>query len=79
MSSLINKIIRKLQKEYSVTSVVVTHEMKSAYEIGDRIAMLFNAKIIQCATPDEIRKTDNPIVRQFIEGLLEGPINAEKQ
>ena len=79
MSSLINRIIRKLQKEYSVTSVVVTHDMKSAYEIGDRIAMLFNAKIIQCATPDEIRQTNNPIVRQFIEGLLEGPINAEKQ
>ena len=79
MSSLINRIIRRLQKEYSVTSVVVTHDMNSAYEIGDRIAMLYNAKILQCAPPEEIKNTKDPIVRQFIEGLLDGPINAEKQ
>ena len=79
MSSLINRIIRDLQKRYGVTSVVVTHDMRSAYEIGDKIAMLFNAKIVQEGTPDEIRNTTNPIVRQFIEGSLEGPINAEKE
>jgi phospholipid/cholesterol/gamma-HCH transport system ATP-binding protein len=77
MSSLINRLIIKLQKEFNVTSVVVTHDMNSAYEIADRIAMLYNGRIVQCDTPENIKNTDNPIVRQFIEGSLQGPITIE--
>lgn len=74
MSSLINSLIRRMQKEFNVTSVVVTHDMNSAYDIADRIAMLYDGKVIQCDTPDRIINTDNAIVRQFISGSLDGPI-----
>jgi phospholipid/cholesterol/gamma-HCH transport system ATP-binding protein len=77
MSSMINKLIRDTQQEYGVTSVVVSHDMRSAYEIGDRIAMLHNGTIVQCDSPDGIRYSTNPIVKQFIEGNLMGPIDVE--
>jgi phospholipid/cholesterol/gamma-HCH transport system ATP-binding protein len=79
MSSLINDLIKKLQKDLKVTSVVVTHDMKSAYAIADKIAMLYNGRIIQLGDPDEIRNTQNPVVRQFIDGLSEGPITEERK
>ncbi len=74
MSSLINEMIKQMQREFGVTSVVVTHDMSSAYEIADRIAMLYKGEIIQCDTPDKIRTSENPIVQQFINGSLAGPI-----
>jgi len=75
MSSLINTIINQLKKDYTITQVVVTHDMDSAYAVGDRIAMLYDGTIIQCDKPEGIRNTNNPIVRQFITGSLEGPID----
>ena len=51
-----------------MTSVVVTHDMRSAYTVGDRIAMLYEGRIRQVGTVDEIKATDDPVVRQFIEG-----------
>jgi len=48
--------------------VIVTHDMKSAFATGDRIAMLHDGHIRQSGTPDEIRASDDPVVRQFIEG-----------
>jgi phospholipid/cholesterol/gamma-HCH transport system ATP-binding protein len=77
MSSLINELIKKTQRDYSVTSVVVSHDMNSAYEIADRIAMLYDGYIIQCDTPEGIKNTSHPIVRQFIEGHLSGPIRVD--
>ncbi|MBN2041852.1 MAG: ATP-binding cassette domain-containing protein [Spirochaetes bacterium] len=74
MSSLINELIIKTQKEYNVTSIVVTHDIQSAYYIADRIAMLYNGDVVQCDVPDKIKNTDNPVVRQFISGGLQGPI-----
>ncbi|MFC1668946.1 ABC transporter ATP-binding protein [Spirochaetota bacterium] len=74
MSTVINNLIRKMQEEFGVTSIVVTHDMESAYFIADRIAMLYNGEVIQCDVPEKIRNTENPIVRQFISGMLEGPI-----
>ncbi len=76
MSARINEMIIKMQAELNVTSVVVTHDMSSAFNIADRIAMLYNGTIIECGTPDQIRATGNPIVRQFIEGAIHGPIEA---
>jgi len=78
MSEVINQLILQLKREFGVTSFVVTHDMRSAYTIADRIAMLYQGKLIQCDTPDRIRNTDNPIVRQFIEGRLDGPIEVRK-
>jgi phospholipid/cholesterol/gamma-HCH transport system ATP-binding protein len=74
MADVINGLIRSLQKELSITSVVVTHDIKSAYKIGDRIAMLHDGRIIFSGTPEETVRTDNETVRQFIEGRAEGPI-----
>lgn len=77
MSNHINELIKKMQKNFSVTSVVVTHDMNSAYYIADRIAVLFDGEIIQCDTPEGIKNSSNPFVQQFITGSLSGPIEVE--
>jgi len=70
----INSLIRSLHDKLGETSIVVTHDMKSAYKVADRIAMLYQGKIIAEGTPDEIQKLDDPVVHQFINGLASGPI-----
>jgi phospholipid/cholesterol/gamma-HCH transport system ATP-binding protein len=70
----INELIRSLHDKLHVTSIVVTHDMKSAYKIADRIAMLYQGKIIAQGTPDEIQNSTHPIVYQFVNGLAQGPI-----
>jgi phospholipid/cholesterol/gamma-HCH transport system ATP-binding protein len=77
MSSHINELIKKMHREFGVTSLVVTHDMESAYYIADRIAMIYNGKIVQCDTPDAIQNSSNPIVQQFIQGSLGGPIKVD--
>lgn len=74
MSAKIDELIIEMQKELGVTSVVVTHDMSSAYRIADRIAMLYKGVIVGCGAPDEIRNSSNEIVRQFITGEITGPI-----
>jgi len=60
-----------------VTSVVITHDMTSAYKVADRIATLYQGKIIALGTPDEIRNTDDPVVKQFVTGSSVGPISVK--
>ena len=67
-SDVINELIIKLQRELQVTSVVVTHDMQSAFKVADRIVMLFDGKLRFDGTPDEIRACKEPIVQQFIRG-----------
>ncbi len=74
MASRINRLIIDVKQKLGVTSVVVTHDMVSAYTVADRIAMLYRGRIIEIGSPDEIRNTSNPVVRQFIEGSTEGPM-----
>ncbi len=74
MGDIINDLIIALRDRLKVTSVVVTHDMRSAYKVADRIAMLYNGKIVEVGTPDEIRHSKSPVVRQFIEGSAVGPI-----
>lgn len=74
MADAINDLIIQMREKLNVTSIAITHDMKSAYKIGDRIAMLFQGRIIEVGTPEEIRNSSNPIVQQFIEGRSEGPI-----
>jgi phospholipid/cholesterol/gamma-HCH transport system ATP-binding protein len=64
----INLLIRRLQEKYRVTSIVVTHDMKSAYQIGDRIAYYRDGNIYFLGTPDEIKASSDPIIQDFIEG-----------
>jgi phospholipid/cholesterol/gamma-HCH transport system ATP-binding protein len=73
----INDLIVDLRKKLGVTSVAITHDMQSAYKISDRIAMLYKGEIQEIGTPDQIRNTANPIVRQFITGSAVGPITAD--
>jgi phospholipid/cholesterol/gamma-HCH transport system ATP-binding protein len=74
MADAINDLIVQMREKLNVTSIAITHDMKSAYKIGDRIAMLYQGKIIEVGTPEEIRVSSDPIVQQFIEGRSEGPI-----
>ncbi len=74
MGDAINELIRALQKQLGVTSVVVTHDMTSAFKVGDRLAMLHGGKIVFTGTPEETRGTRDPLVRQFVEGSSVGPI-----
>lgn len=77
MSMVISELIRQMQRDFGVTSLVVTHDMKSAFHVGDRIGMLYGGELVQVGTPDEIMNSDNLVVRQFINGELEGPIRAQ--
>jgi len=77
MADAINDLIVEMKQKLSVTSVAITHDMHSAYKIADRIAMLYQGRIIGTGTPDEIKNTTNPIIRQFITGSAVGPIKVE--
>jgi phospholipid/cholesterol/gamma-HCH transport system ATP-binding protein len=70
----IDELIRSLHDKLKVTSLVVTHDMKSAYHIADKIAMMYKGKIIQEGTPEQIQSSSDPVVHQFINGLSKGPI-----
>lgn len=74
MADAINDLIKDLHDKLKVTSIAVTHDMTSAYKIASRIAMLYQGKIIEIGTPEQIKSTTNPIVRQFITGAALGPI-----
>lgn len=73
-ADLINRLIRRLQERLGITSIAVTHDMRSAYHIADRIAMLHEGRIHAVGSPADIQATRDPIVRQFIEGSSEGPL-----
>jgi len=69
-ADIINELILKLQRELGITSVVVTHDMKSAYKIADRIVMLHSGKIVADGNSDYIRRHPHPVVQQFINGQV---------
>jgi phospholipid/cholesterol/gamma-HCH transport system ATP-binding protein len=74
-SDVINQLMVRTRTELGATGLVVTHDMKSAYTVGDRIAMLYQGAIRQVGTVDEIQGTTDPVVRQFIEGRSDlGPV-----
>ncbi len=70
-TTVIDRLVQRMSEELGVTSIVVTHDMTSAYRIGDRVAMLHAGRIRQVGTPDEIRATRDPVVKGFIEGRPE--------
>jgi phospholipid/cholesterol/gamma-HCH transport system ATP-binding protein len=67
-AAVIDELMVRTQKQLGVTSIVITHDMRSAYFVGTRIAMLFEGKVRQVGTVEEIKATQDPVVRQFIEG-----------
>ena len=74
ISSVIDELIISLTERSKVTSVIVTHEMDSAFRIGTKMAMLYRGKIIETGTPEELKKSRDPVVAQFLSGSTEGPI-----
>jgi len=70
-SAVIDRLMVRTREHLGVTGVVVTHDMRSAYTVGDRIAMLYEGRIRQVGTVAEIQETEDPVVRQFIEGRPE--------
>jgi phospholipid/cholesterol/gamma-HCH transport system ATP-binding protein len=67
-AAIIDQLMIRMREKLRVTSIVITHDMRSAYTVGSRIGMLYEGKIRQVGTVDEIQHTTDPIVRQFIEG-----------
>jgi phospholipid/cholesterol/gamma-HCH transport system ATP-binding protein len=74
MTDVISDLILDLQKKLKVTAIAVTHDMRSAYKVASRIAMLHEGKVLEVAHPDIIKISTNPYVRQFVDGKSEGPI-----
>jgi phospholipid/cholesterol/gamma-HCH transport system ATP-binding protein len=74
ISSVIDELIIGLTEKSKVTSVIVTHEMDSAFRVGTKMAMLYQGKIIEAGEPEQLRQSENPVVAQFLSGSTEGPI-----
>lgn len=74
IGSVIDELIISLTERSRVTSVIVTHEMDSAFRIGTRMAMLYQGEVIADAEPERFKKSDHPVVQQFLSGSTEGPI-----
>jgi phospholipid/cholesterol/gamma-HCH transport system ATP-binding protein len=74
ISSVIDELIISLTEKTNTTSIIVTHEMESAFRVASRMAMLYQGKIIEDADPDQFRVSKNPVVHQFVTGTTEGPI-----
>jgi phospholipid/cholesterol/gamma-HCH transport system ATP-binding protein len=79
MASVIDELVINLSEKSKVTCVIVTHEMDSAFRIATRMAMLYHGKIIEQGTPEEMKKSRNPVVSQFLTGSTEGPILEETE
>jgi phospholipid/cholesterol/gamma-HCH transport system ATP-binding protein len=75
----INELIRDLQSKLNVTSIVVTHDLQSAYHVGDRLCLLYQGKIYFDGTPEEIQNSADPVVHQFITASAEGPLTADPE
>ncbi len=78
MADAINNLIIDLRNKLKVTSIVVTHDMNSAFKVADSIAMVYHGQVIAEGTPDEIRHTKHPVVKQFIYGEAHGPITDDE-
>src|SRR5437660_9621765 len=77
ISDVIADLIVEMDQTLNTTTVSITHDMKVAFKIADRVAMLYGGKIIEQGTPEQFQASTNPIVCQFIEGRAEGPLTSE--
>lgn len=73
-AAMVDKLIRHLADHHGVTSIVISHDLRSIFGIADRIAMLYQGKLIMDGTQDDFRNSEDPIVQQFINGEPEGPM-----
>jgi phospholipid/cholesterol/gamma-HCH transport system ATP-binding protein len=78
-SAQVDQLMIDLNRELGVTSVVVTHEMDSAFRIASRMVLLDKGRFIAQGTPKEFRQSQDPRVRQFVDGLTEGPFTNQRE
>jgi phospholipid/cholesterol/gamma-HCH transport system ATP-binding protein len=78
-TTVIDELILRMRDQLGVTSLVITHDMKSAYRISDKIAVLYEGRVVQVGTPDEIRNSENRVVRSFVEGRADLAHDQEAQ
>ncbi len=74
MTSEIDRLVLEMRDRLGVTSLVVTHDMNSAFRISDRMGVHYEGRLVETGTPEAIRQSDDPFVHQFLHGLLEGPM-----
>ena len=77
-AAAINHLIIELRDKLKVTSIVVTHDMNSAYQVADSIAMFYKGQIIADGKPEEIKNSKHPVIQQFIHGEAQGPITEDE-
>jgi phospholipid/cholesterol/gamma-HCH transport system ATP-binding protein len=77
ISDVIAELITEMDLKLGTTTVSITHDMKVAFKIADRVAMLYRGSIIEQGTPEQFQSSSNPIVQQFIEGRAQGPLTEE--
>ena len=75
VTSVVDELILKIQAETKATFLVITHDMASTYRIADKVSMLYDGKVVFDGSPEDIKQTDQALVKQFISGGLEGPFN----
>jgi phospholipid/cholesterol/gamma-HCH transport system ATP-binding protein len=72
----IHQLIKETQAKFGFTAVIVSHDIPDIFDVAHYIAMLYQGEILQFGTPEEIQASSHPVVRQFISGSLDGPINS---
>lgn len=77
LAATIDALIVKLRDQFGVASVVVTHDVDHLFAYADRAMMLYEGKALECDAPEELRRSPNPVLQQFIQGSVEGPIQVE--
>ncbi|MCK9230840.1 MAG: ABC transporter ATP-binding protein [Syntrophales bacterium] len=75
MTEAIDRLIFETQRNFNLTCVVISHDIKSIFAVGHRVAMLYDGRIIEYGTPEALKASSNPVVQQFLAGSLEGPIS----
>lgn len=74
LASAVDDLITTLNKELKVTSIVISHDMQSSFRTAHRVGMLYHGNFVLVGTPDDFKTSENPIVRQFVEGSAKGPM-----
>ncbi len=71
----VDRLILKMNRLYGITSIVITHDINSAFRIAHRLSMLYEGRIIFTGTPEDFKNSTNPYIMQFVEGTVNGPIS----
>ena len=72
VTSVIDELVKQTQKKTMCTFIIISHDMASTFRVADKVAMLYQGKILEEGTVEEFKNTTNPLVLQFIHGSLEG-------